>query len=130
MWRFLAEILPAERAATLTQSRSVTALLCFGGLPVAQWRIDKPTSSAPKEQIMGYAELIARLQALPQDKQTEVFDFVEFLSARFGVAGEALFVDGDWTDTDFSRMAMAQALRGMEDDPVAYTRSDLREQWQ
>lgn len=79
---------------------------------------------------MGYAELIARLQALPQDKQTEVFDFVEFLSARFGVAGEALFVDGDWTDTDFSRMGMAQALRGMEDDPVAYTRSDLREQWQ
>ncbi|MFH1871915.1 MAG: DUF2281 domain-containing protein [Pseudomonadota bacterium] len=79
---------------------------------------------------MGYAELIERLQALPQDKQTEVFDFVEFLSARFGSAGEALLGHGDWTDAEFSRMAMAQALRGIEDDPVAYTRNDLREQWQ
>jgi hypothetical protein len=31
---------------------------------------------------MGYAELIERLQVLPQDKQAEVFDFVEFLSRR------------------------------------------------
>lgn len=27
---------------------------------------------------MGYAKLIERLQALPQDKQAEVFDFIEF----------------------------------------------------
>ncbi len=79
---------------------------------------------------MGYAELIERLQALPQDKQTEVFDFVEFLSARFGSEGAALLVHDDWTDTEFSKMAMTQALRGMEDDPVGYTRNDLREQWQ
>ncbi|MCK9389754.1 MAG: DUF2281 domain-containing protein [Sulfuritalea sp.] len=79
---------------------------------------------------MGYAELIERLQALPQDKQTEVFDFVEFLSARSGNAGATVLVHGDWTDTEFSRMAMAQALRGIEDDPIAYTRNDLREQWQ
>lgn len=31
---------------------------------------------------MGYAELIKRLQALPEAKQAEVFDFVEFLAAR------------------------------------------------
>ena len=79
---------------------------------------------------MGYAELIERLQALPQEKQIEVFDFVEFLSARCGSAGEALLARDDWTDTEFSRMAMMQALRGIEDDPVAYTRDDLREQWQ
>ncbi len=36
---------------------------------------------------MGYAELIERLQALPQDKQAEVFDFVEFLSLRRDIAG-------------------------------------------
>lgn len=31
---------------------------------------------------MGYADLIRTLQALPQDKQAEVFDFVEFLATR------------------------------------------------
>ncbi|HZW26445.1 MAG TPA: DUF2281 domain-containing protein [Gallionella sp.] len=31
---------------------------------------------------MSYAELIERLQALPEAKQAEVFDFVEFLAAR------------------------------------------------
>lgn len=79
---------------------------------------------------MGYVELIERLQALPQEKQTEVFDFVDFLCARFGSAGEAILAHGDWTDVEFSKMAMAQALRGIKDDPVAYTRDDLREQWQ
>lgn len=79
---------------------------------------------------MGYAELIERLQALPQDKQAEVFDFVEFLSARSGVSGVgAHLAHGDWEDTEFSTMAMAQAVRGIEDDPVAYTSADLRERW-
>ena len=31
---------------------------------------------------MGYAELIERLQTLPENKQAEVFDFVEFLATR------------------------------------------------
>jgi hypothetical protein len=31
---------------------------------------------------MGYAELITKLEALPRDKQAEVFEFVEFLSER------------------------------------------------
>lgn len=79
---------------------------------------------------MGYAELIERLQSLPQEKQTEVFDFVEFLSVRSGFAGGKLFAHGEWTEAEFSRMAMQQALRGIEDDPVAYTRDDLRERWQ
>ena len=79
---------------------------------------------------MGYAELIERLQALPQDKQAEVFDFVEFLSTRSGSADTSRLAHSDWTDAEFSKMAMAQALRGIEDDPVTYTRNDLREQWQ
>lgn len=79
---------------------------------------------------MGYAELIERLQALPQDKQAEVFDFIEFLSTRSGNAGTSHFAHDDWTDAEFSKLAMTQALRGIEDDPVAYSRDDLREQWQ
>jgi len=31
---------------------------------------------------MGYADLISRLQGLPETKQAEVFDFVEFLVQR------------------------------------------------
>lgn len=35
---------------------------------------------------MGYAELInQRLQTLPQAKQAEVYDFVEFISTRPGI---------------------------------------------
>ncbi|MHB1358821.1 MAG: hypothetical protein ACYCWC_04485 [Rhodocyclaceae bacterium] len=79
---------------------------------------------------MGYAELIERLQALPQDKQAEVFDFVEFLSLRRDIAGGGYLAQGEWTDAEFARMAMTQALRGIEDDPVAYTAADLRERWQ
>lgn len=79
---------------------------------------------------MGYAELIERLQALPHDKQAEVFDFVEFLSHRSGFGGKASHGHTDWADSEFASMAMGQALRDIEDDPVAYTANDLRERWQ
>lgn len=41
-------------------------------------------NTAPRcmELTMSYAELIERLQALPEAKQAEVFDFVEFLASR------------------------------------------------
>jgi hypothetical protein len=84
--------------------------------------------ATPRSHAMGYAELIERLQALPRDKQAEVFDFVEFLSARSGK--EQAHARGEWSDTEFADLAMAQALRGLEDDPVAYTLADLRERWQ
>ena len=74
---------------------------------------------------MGYPELIEKLQALPQDKQAEVFDFVEYLVARFG--SEA--VGSDWTDAEFKEMAFGQALRGLEEDPVTYGVQDLQERW-
>lgn len=79
---------------------------------------------------MGYAELISKLEALPSEKRAEVFDFIEFLSARCDVASGKALPHDEWSDAEFSRMAMQQALRGIEDEPVAYTRSDLRESWQ
>jgi hypothetical protein len=79
---------------------------------------------------MGYAELIERLQALPQDKQAEVFDFVEFLAHRSGFAQQPPHAHTDWSDAEFANLAMKQALRDIEDEPVAYTASDLRERWQ
>jgi hypothetical protein len=76
---------------------------------------------------MSYTELIEKLQALPSEKQAEVFDFVEFLSARFGANQAA--TRSDWSDAEFAELAMRQALRGMEDDPVVYTCDDLKERW-
>lgn len=76
---------------------------------------------------MGYVELIETLQNLPRDKQAEVFDFVEFLAAKSSMGTE----HGEWTDVEFSRIAMRQALRGIEDEAIiSYTRDDLREIWQ
>ncbi len=74
---------------------------------------------------MSYAELIEKLQALPQDKQTEVFDFVEFLVTRFGTDAEA----SEWTRSEFTEFAFGQALRGLEEDAVSYTAGDVREPW-
>lgn len=75
---------------------------------------------------MGYAELIQqRLQTLPPDKQAEVFEFVEFIATRIQKAAPI-----DWTNEEFSRLSMVQALRGLENDPVVYALTDVKERWQ
>ena len=79
---------------------------------------------------MGYAELISKLEALPREKQAEVFDFVEFLSARCDITTGKPHTHAEWTDAEFSELSMRQALRGMEQEAVSYTREDLREHWQ
>lgn len=79
---------------------------------------------------MGYAELISKLEALPLEKRAEVFDFVEFLAARCDTATGKPLTHADWTDAEFSELSMHQALRGMEEESVAYTSEDLRERWQ
>ncbi len=79
---------------------------------------------------MGYAELIETLENLPQDKRAEVFDFVEFLAAKSKVARTTQHEPEEWTDREFAQFAMRQALRGMEDEAVGYTRDDIKERWQ
>lgn len=76
---------------------------------------------------MGYAEVIEKLRSLPEAKQAEVFDFIEFLSNR--EEGKAL-TNGDWSNAAFASFSLGQALRGMEDDPVTYSLADLKERWQ
>lgn len=67
---------------------------------------------------------------MPEDKQAEVFDFVEFLASRFAAAaaggGRRA---GDRSEDEFSTFSMGAALRGVEDDPVTDGRDDLRECW-
>jgi hypothetical protein len=77
---------------------------------------------------MDYAELIEKLKALPDDKQAEVFDFVAYLAVRF-TRQTTTGIDA-WSNKDFAVMSMQQALRGMEDDPVTNTDTDLQERWQ
>lgn len=77
---------------------------------------------------MGYAELIEKLRTLSDDKQAEVFDFVEFLSVR-ATRGDKPPTKGEWTSDEFAGFSLSQAMRGMEDDPVTYTPDDLKERW-
>ena len=80
---------------------------------------------------MGYAELIQqRLQTLSQEKQAEIYDFVEFLAARSPNTGAAAEPSGDWTEVEFSRLSITHAMRGLEDDPIMYALDDLKERWQ
>ncbi len=76
---------------------------------------------------MGHAGLIEKLETLPDEKRVEVFDFVDYLAARF--ASHRAPAVHHRTDREFADMAMQQALRGMADDPVLYGDADLRERW-
>lgn len=70
---------------------------------------------------MGVPELIARkVEGLPVDKQAEVLDFVEFLATRTANAEEP-------EDAALRSFALAQAMRGLEDEPVEYFASDCIE---
>lgn len=79
---------------------------------------------------MNQAQLFEKIQALPADKQTEVFDFIDFLASRSTTAGHQKIADDEWTDAEFSKMSMSQAMRGMEEEPPLYTLDDLTERWQ
>jgi len=68
--------------------------------------------------MMSVAERIAEdLQTLPESAQAEVLDFVEFLKTRTRTA----------EDAEWSAFSLAQAMRGMEDEPSPYSESDLKE---
>ena len=73
---------------------------------------------------MSYAELVEKLRGLPQAKQAEVFDFVEFLASRFAEPDDAPRMD-----PRFAEFSLGQAMRGMEDDPVVYSHADIRDAW-
>lgn len=79
-----------------------------------------------EHESMGYAELVAKLQTLPVEKQAEVFDFVDFLAARFARGDEV----ADWTDAGFNRFSVARALDDQADDRVEYGVEDIKERWE
>ena len=61
--------------------------------------------------------ILKGILALPEAKQVEVLDFVEYLRSR-----QALTEDKEWAD-----FSLASAMRGMEDETTQYTVEDIRE---
>lgn len=61
------------------------------------------------------------LQTLPEPVLREVLDFVEFLKSRHKIP-KAREEDTMWTD-----LSLTSAMRGMEDEEVPYTLTDIKE---
>jgi len=55
------------------------------------------------------------IQKLPPSFQEELFDYLEFLLAK-----------AEREDKEWSRLSLASAMRGMEDEPELYTLADLK----
>lgn len=79
---------------------------------------------------MNPAQFFEKMQALPPNRQAEVFDSIEFLVSRSITPDNRQIADDEWTNAEFSQMAMSGAMRGMEEEPPLYTLDDLKERWQ
>ena len=55
------------------------------------------------------------IQKLPPSFQEELFDYLEFLLAK-----------AEREDKEWSRLSLASAMRGMEDEPELYSLADLK----
>ena len=55
------------------------------------------------------------IQKLPPSFQEELFDYLEFLLDK-----------AEREDKEWSRLSLASAMRGMEDEPEIYTVTDLK----
>ena len=61
--------------------------------------------------------IIKHIQTLPESKQIEIFDFVEYLRSK--VEKQEI---KDWTD-----FSLSSAMRGIEDEETPYSLNDLKE---
>ncbi len=69
---------------------------------------------------MGVADrIIEKIKSLPEEKQTEVLDFVDFLEKRIK----------EEENRDWSKFSLESAMRGMEDEEPLYTLNDLKEKF-
>jgi hypothetical protein len=68
---------------------------------------------------MSTLEMIAgKAKRLPHDLQEEVADFTDYLLQKFE--------QNNSLDRQWSSASMSNAIRGFEDDPVTYTKSDVK----
>jgi hypothetical protein len=74
---------------------------------------------------MSVTELIAqKVSSLPDEKQTEVLDFVEFLLQKTELEPEQEI-------KMWSQFSLDQVMQGLENDALPdYSLSDMKERWQ
>jgi hypothetical protein len=67
---------------------------------------------------MGLADkIIKKIKSLPEDKQAEVFDFVNFLEIKIK----------EEENISWNKFSLESAMRGINDEETLYTVSDLKE---
>ncbi|MBL4818160.1 MAG: DUF2281 domain-containing protein [Deltaproteobacteria bacterium] len=66
------------------------------------------------------SDISDQVERLPADLQTEVLDFVQYLN-------EKQKKEEDSERKDWSQISLEGALRGIEEDPVTYTKKDIKE---
>ena len=64
--------------------------------------------------------IFSKLSKLPEEKQNEVIDFIEFLTAK---NTDVQLPD---ENKDWSEFSLSQAMKGMEDEPDLYTAKDIK----
>jgi len=62
-------------------------------------------------------KIIESIKMLPESKQIEIFDFVEYLKQK----------SEKETDKIWSNLSVASAMRGMESEESPYSQTDLKE---
>lgn len=67
---------------------------------------------------MDYSEIIKKISLLPQSKQREVFDFIDFLSNK---NQEIQLPDNEWT-----AFSVRNALTDLINEPDLYTLKDIK----
>ena len=68
---------------------------------------------------MGTLEMIAgKAKQLPRELQEEVVDFTDYLLQKFE--------QNSSQERKWSAVSMENAIRGFEDDPVTYSKSDVK----
>ena len=60
-------------------------------------------------------KIIHKMRLLPEEKQAEVLDFVDFLERK----------QAEEEDRSWAAFSLASALRGMEDEEELYSQDDL-----
>ena len=62
-------------------------------------------------------KIIKNVKALPESKQIEILDFIEYLRVKTERQANI-----EWTD-----FSLSSAMRGMEDEQALYSLNDLKE---
>ena len=69
---------------------------------------------------MSLAEkIIEKVKSLPEDKQAEILDFIDFLSKKIN----------EEERKQWSQFSLEEAMRGLETEETLYTVEDIKEKY-